>query len=137
MADTIKKVDYYKIETANRAGEGARILGALKEAGVNLIAFTGFPRGRRTQLDFIPEDGAAFRKAMKKAGVAASKKKTGFLVQGRDKVGAIADILAKLADAGINVTALNAVTAGKGRFGAILWVKPESVAKASRALGAS
>ncbi len=137
MADTIKKVEYYKIETANRAGEGARILGALKEAGVNLIAFTGFPRGRRTQLDFIPEDGAAFRKAMKKAGVAVSKKKTGFLVQGRDKVGAIADILTKLADAGINVTALNAVTAGKGRFGAILWVKPESVAKASKTLGAS
>lgn len=137
MADTIKKVTYYKIETANRAGEGARILGALKEAGVNLIAFTGFPRGRRTQLDFIPEDSAAFRKAMKKAGLAFSKKKTGFLIQGRDKVGAIADILNKLADAGINVTALNAVTAGKGRFGAILWVKPESVAKASRALGAS
>lgn len=137
MANIVKKVDYYKIETPNRAGEGARVLGALKEAGVNLIAFTGFPRGRRTQLDFIPEDSAAFKKAVKKAGFTFSRKKSGFLIQGRDKVGAIADILSKLADAKINVIALNAVSTGKGRFGAILWVKPESVRKAARALGAS
>lgn len=136
MADTIKKIDYYKIKTSNRAGEGARVLGALKEGKVNLIAFTGFPRGRQTQMDFIPEDGAAFKKAAKKAGLKFSRKKTGFLIQGKDKVGAIADILSKLADAKINVTALNAVSTGKGRFGAILWVKPESVRRAAKALGA-
>lgn len=136
MADTIKKIDYYKIKTSNRAGEGARVLGALKEGKVNLIAFTGFPRGRQTQMDFIPEDGASFKKAAKKAGLKFSRKKTGFLIQGKDKVGAIADILSKLADAKINVTALNAVSTGKGRFGAILWVKPESVRRAAKALGA-
>jgi hypothetical protein len=137
MADRVKKVDYYKIETSSKVGEGARVLGALKEGNVNLVAFTGFPRGRRTQMDFIPEDGAAFRKAAKKAGLKFSKKKTGFLVQGRDKVGAIAAILTKLADAKINVTAMNAVSSGKGRFGAIFWVKPQSVRKAAKALGAS
>lgn len=87
-------------------------------------------------MDFIPEDGAAFKKAAKKAGLKFSRKKTGFLIQGKDKVGAIADILSKLADAKINVTALNAVSTGKGRFGAILWVKPESVRRAAKALGA-
>lgn len=136
MADRVKKVDYYIIETSSKAGEGARVLGALKEGNVNLIAFTGFPRGRRTQMDFIPEDGAAFRKAAKKAGLKFSKKKTGFLVQGKDKVGAIAAILTKLADAKINVTAMNAVSSGKGRYGAIFWVKPQSVRKAAKALGA-
>jgi hypothetical protein len=137
MADRVKKVDYYIIETSSKAGEGARVLGALKEGNVNLVAFTGFPRGRRTQMDFIPEDGAAFRKAAKKAGLKFSKKKTGFLVQGKDKVGAIAAILTKLADAKINVTAMNAVSSGKGRYGAIFWVKPQSVRKAAKALGAS
>jgi hypothetical protein len=137
MVDRVKKVDYYKIETSSKAGEGARVLGALKEGKVNLIAFTGFPRGRRTQMDFIPEDGAAFRKAAKKAGLKFSKKKTGFLVQGKDKVGAIAAILTKLADAKINVTAMNAISSGRGRYGAIFWVKPQSVRKAAKALGAS
>lgn len=136
MAEIIKKVDYYKIETSNKSGEGARILGALKEAGVNLLAFTGFPRRRRTQMDFVPEDAASFKKAAKKAGFELSKKKSGFLVQGKDKVGAIAEILTKLSAADINVTALDAVSAGKGRFGAILWVKPEDVRKAAKVLGA-
>ena len=50
--------------------------------------------------------------------------------------GAIAGIVAKLADAGVNITALDAVAAGAGRYGAILWVKPKDVAKAAKALGA-
>jgi hypothetical protein len=31
---------------------------------------------------------------------------------------------------------VDAVTAGRGRFGMILWVKPRDVAKAAKALGA-
>jgi hypothetical protein len=44
--------------------------------------------------------------------------------------------LRKLARAGVNVTAVDAVTAGRGRFGMILWVKPRDQVKAARALGA-
>jgi hypothetical protein len=47
--------------------EDARVLNALKEAGVNLLAFSGFPEGRRTQLDFFPADSAAFKQVAKKA----------------------------------------------------------------------
>jgi hypothetical protein len=42
----------------------------------------------------------------------------------------------KLADANINVTAIDAVSAGGGRYGAILWVKSSDVGKAARALKA-
>jgi hypothetical protein len=34
------------------------------------------------------------------------------------------------------MVAMNAVTAGSGRFGAIFWVKPKDVARASRLLRA-
>ena len=44
--------------------------------------------------------------------------------------------LARLADARINVTAVDAVTAGAGRYGVILWVKPRDYARAARALRA-
>ena len=43
----------------------------------------------------------------------------------------------KLADAKINVTAVDAACAGAGRFGAILWVEPRDVTRAARLLGAA
>jgi hypothetical protein len=135
MADTIRKVDYYKAQVQDKAGEGARILSTLLGEGINLLAFTGFPRGRKTQLDFVPEDGPAFRKAARKAGLAVTKN-TAFLAQGQDSPGVIAEIVSKLADARVNITALDAVAAGEGRYGAILWVKPEDARKAAKALGA-
>lgn len=136
MPDAIRKVDYFKAEVANKAGEGARILGVLRDAGINLLAFSGFPRGRKAQLDFVPEDAAAFRKAARKAGLVLAGRKAAFLVAGEDRAGAIAEIAARLGAAGINITAVDAVAAGAGRYGAIVWVKPQDVARAARILGA-
>ncbi len=137
MADSIRKVDYFKVGIPNRKGEGARVLAALRDEGVNLLAFTGFPRGGRAQLDFVPEDAAAFRKAAKRAGLKIAGKKRCFLVQGKDRAGVIAGIAAKLASAGVDIIALNGLGAGNGRYGAILWVEPKDVAKAGRVLRAS
>lgn len=135
MADTIRKVDYFYIETPNKPGEGAKVLAALREAGVNLLAFSGFPVGRKAQIDFIPEDTAVFKAAAKKAGLKLSPKKTGFLIQGDDRPGAIADIVEKLAAANVNITAMDAVSAGAGRYGAIMWVKAPDIRKAAKVLG--
>jgi hypothetical protein len=135
MAETIRKIDYFYVEAPNKPGEGARVLAALRDAGVNLIAFSGFPQGRRAQMDFIPEDSAAFRVAAKRAGLKLSPKKTGFLAQGEDQPGAVAEIMGKLAKAGVNVTAIDAIASGKGRYGTIFWVKPLDVRKAATALG--
>jgi len=135
MAETISRVDYFYIETPDKPGEAARALSTLKDAGINLLAFTGFPKGRRSQLDFIPADPAAFVKVAKKAGWKLSAKKSGFLIQGEDRPGAVTDILAKLADAKINVTAVDAVCAGADRYGAILWVKPPDLRRAAKVLG--
>jgi hypothetical protein len=51
-------------------------------------------------------------------------------------VGAVHNHLKKLADQKINVTAADAVTAGKGRYGMLLWVKPKDYARAAAALRA-
>ncbi len=137
MAETIRQVQYFYITTPDRPGEGARALQVLKDAGVNLLAFSGFPAGRRAQLDFVPENPAAFRQAARKAGWKVTGPKTAFLIEGDDRTGVCAEILGKLAEAKINVTATDAVVAGAGRFGAILWVKPRDVRKAAKVLGAS
>jgi len=136
MTDVIRKVSYLAMDVADKPGEAARVLTALSQAGVNLLAFSGFPRGRRSQLDFIPEDVELFRKALSLAKLKVQAKKTGFLVQGDDRQGAVAGLLQKLADASINVTAVDGVSAGGGRWGAILWVKPQRVNKAAKVLQA-
>ncbi len=136
MANTLRKVDYYYVMLPNRAGQGAKVMAALADEGVNLLAFSGFPSGRSAQLDLVPEDGAKLRRAARKLGLKLSVRKSGFLYQGDDKVGAMTGILDKLAAAKISVTACDAVTSGSGRFGAIFWVKPAAVAKAAKTLGA-
>ena len=135
MADTIRRVDYFYVEVPDRPGVGADVLAHLKESGVNLVALTGFPRGRRAQIDFVPEDARAFREAARKARWKVTGPKKGFLAQGEDRPGAIAEILRALADAGINVTAIDAVCAGAGRYGALFWVASRDVGRAARVLG--
>ena len=135
MADTIRLVEYYYLMVPNKPGEGARLLDTLRQEGVNLLAFSAFPEGRRAQVDLIPAEAAALRLAAKKAKWKLTGPKRGFLVQGDDRVGAVADLLDRLAAAKINVTALDAVCAD-GRFGVIFWVAPRDVKKTAALLGA-
>ncbi|MGO9613154.1 MAG: hypothetical protein ACLPX5_08975 [Dissulfurispiraceae bacterium] len=137
MANNVRKVAYFAMDVPNRPGEGARVLKTLADAGVNLLAFSGFPNGRKAQLDFIPEDVAVFKKAVKVAKLSTSPQKFGFLVQGDDRKGALADIIETLAKKEINVIAMDAVSAGAGRYAAIFWVEPKDVNKTAKALGAN
>ena len=75
MADEIQRVQYFYTLVPDKPGEGAKVLGALKEAGINLLAFVAFPNGRRAQLDFVPVDQAAFKEAAKKAKINLSGRK--------------------------------------------------------------
>jgi hypothetical protein len=137
MADSVRSVDYHYVTVQDSAGAAQGVLSAVREQGVNLVAFLGFPLGDgRAQLDLVPEDAAALRAAAEQAGVALSDAKQAFLIQGDDRVGAVAETTAKLADAGINITAATAISAGSGRFGMVLWVAPADHDRAAGALGA-
>src|SRR6266446_10684864 len=111
MADTIQRVEYFYLQVPNKAGEGSRFLTALHEAGINLLAFSGFPEGRGSQLDFVPSEPAAFKRFARKAGWKLTGPKRAFLIAGEDRVGAVADVHEKLAEAKINVTAIDAACA--------------------------
>jgi len=137
MADRVRRVNYVYVMVPNRPGQGARITDELREAGVNLLAYTAFPtRGGRAQVDLIAEDLGAIRRVARRNGWRLSDARKGFLVQGDDRVGAVHNHLKKLADQKINVTAADAVTAGKGRYGMLLWVRPKDYARAAAALKA-
>jgi hypothetical protein len=137
MADTVRGVEYYYVTIPDAPGEGQRILSALEDSGVNLLAFLGFPLGGgQSQIDLVPEDPQSLREAAEQAGVTLSEAKRAFLIQGDDRVGAVADTTAKLAAVNVNLTAATATAAGSGRFGMILWVAAADYERAAEALGA-
>jgi hypothetical protein len=135
MPEDVKRIDYYYVTVPDKPGKGARILESLRNAGVDLVGISAFPHARRSQLDLIPEDAAAFVQAAKAAGLKLSKKKSGFLIQGEDRPGAVADLVKKLGDARINVTSAQVFCAGSGRYGGMLWVKAADLRKAAKAMG--
>jgi hypothetical protein len=135
MADEIRVVEQYSASIVNKVGEGARVLVALRDAGVNLIAFWGYKHGAgRAQLEFIPEDSATFVDAAKQAKLRL-RKSAALYIHGDDRPGAIADILAKLAGARINVVAVQAVCGGGGSYGTIVFLPEAAARKAATVLG--
>jgi prephenate dehydratase len=137
MAYTVRTVEYFATSVPDKAGAGHGIIAALAAEGVNLLAMSGFPTGAgKAQLDLIPEDAAAFAKAASRLKLRTRKPKRAFLLQGEDRVGAVAEALGRLAAQKIHVIAAQALSAGSGRWAMILWVRPASYQKAAKALGA-
>lgn len=131
----VTPVVYYTGMIADKPGEGARLLNAFKEAGVNLIAFLGYPKARKAEVIVAVEEKApALGAIAKKAGVALSKKQKALLVTGEDQPGALAAVMEKLAGAGINVATAHAVVGGAGRWGVLLTVAPAALKKAAKVL---
>jgi len=134
---SVRRVNYCYVTVPNRAGQGAKVLGELKDAKVNLLGYSGFPtKGGEAQLDLVAKSMGAIRRVARKNGWRMSQVKKGLLVQGTDRVGALHRHIRKLADENINVTAASAVGAGQGRYGMLLWVKGSDYGRAARVLRA-
>jgi len=137
MPDRVRKVSYCYPTVPHRAGQGAKVLGVLREEGVNLLVCHGFPtKGGKAQLDLFPENMAKLRRVARRQGWRLSAVKRAFLIQGTDQIGAVQKHFEKLARAQIRISAASGIAAGGGRYGVILWVRPNDYARAARALGA-
>ncbi|MEJ2677591.1 MAG: hypothetical protein P8174_00790 [Gemmatimonadota bacterium] len=135
MSFRIRRVDYYYHMVEDQPGEAYKLLSDLAGMGVSLLAFTAVPMGpNRTQLSLFPEDGPLFAEAARKAGMQVDGPHRALLVQGDDKLGALAGIHEKLYRARVNVYASNAVTDGAGNYGFLLYVRPEDYQRAADAL---
>ena len=135
MANHIRIIDYYYTTVQDQPGEAYRLLNQLAGQGINLLAFTAIPMGpTRTQLALFPEQGAKLEALAKGAGMALDGPHRALLVQGDDRMGALAEIHAKLMRARVNVYASTAVTDGKGCFGYIVYVRADEMDRAAKAL---
>ena len=136
MPDTVRKVDYFSIFVSDKPAQAFNVLSMLVSSGINLLGCSGTKRGRRAQIDVIPDDTRRFRSAVKKAGLEFKPEKSGFLIQGEDRPGALTEHLRVLGDSKLNVTGIDSISAGQGRWGAIIWVDDTAVSKASKVLKA-
>jgi hypothetical protein len=136
MADLVQRIEYYYVEVPNRAGAAAEVFNVLKTRSVNLVAFNGFPTSDgRAQLVLVPSGGEGLVTVARETGIKLVGPKVAFLISDWEYLGAVADILSKLGEAGINVTAMQAIAGGDWRYSAIIWIKPQDIDKAAKVLG--
>jgi hypothetical protein len=136
MAHKIRKVDYFYTTVRDEPGAGYRLLSTLAELGFNLQAFTAVTVGPdTTQLAIFPDDSRRLQSEAGKTGLSLDGPHPALLVQGDDSVGVLAALHEKLHDANVSVYASNAVSDGEGNFGYIIYVRPEEIDAAAKALG--
>lgn len=137
MAKEIRPVDYHCLLVRGGGAAAAGILGALTESGVGLLAFSAAAQDEAvSQLDLIPDNIDAFEGLAFRLGLSLGERRTGFLIRGLDRPIAITQILRSLEEEHVTVTGMQAVSAGAGRFGALIRVDPADFDRASTALGA-
>jgi hypothetical protein len=135
MATTIRRVDYFHTLVQNQPGEAFKVLSALANQGVNLLAFTAVPVGdTRTQLTLFPESTSALQAAAAKSGMTLEGPHRALMVQGDDELGALAGVHEQLYEAGVNVFASSGVSDGRGSYGYVIHVRPDEYERAARAL---
>jgi hypothetical protein len=136
MAVTVRRVEYYHTEVKDRPGEAYALLSRLASQEVNLLAFSAVPTGpENTQLVLFPQDVERLARVAAQMDLVLIGPHHAFLIQGDDQLGALADLHHRLADARINIYASSGVTDGRGGYGYVLYVRPESYDSAANVLG--
>ena len=135
MAYTARKLDYYYTTLTVRADEAYELLENLAKLGVNFLALTLVPIGPdSTQLTLFPEDASLMKAVAKQAGLVITGPHCAILVQGDDQAGALASIHKQLRQEDIEVFSSTAITDGTGKYGCILYLRPEDADRAVRLL---
>lgn len=135
MAFNIRRVDYFYTTVKDQPGEAYKVLSLLASLGINLVAVTAVPFGpMNTQLTIFPDDTAQLRNEAPKSGLKLEGPQPALLVQGDDKLGALAEVHSRLYANSVNIYASSGVTDGKGHYGYIIYVRPEDYGKAVAAL---
>ena len=135
MTDQARVVYSYSTSVPDEPGQAFKVLATLVSAGIDLLGCSGTQSDSGARIDVVPADAAAFAALVERAALGFRRQKAGFLIQGDDRPGALADHLSRLADTGINVTGVHGLAAGAGRWSAILWIADRDLEAAARALG--
>ncbi|MHC4416281.1 MAG: hypothetical protein ACYS0G_13455 [Planctomycetota bacterium] len=110
----------FSISLPDRPGELARLAAMMREADVNLVGLWGFgPKSGKARFYCVPEAADQFRNFARSAGLEIEEGKT-LYIAGPDQPGALTEWLDRIASAGINLHAIEAVRI-HGEFGGFIW----------------
>lgn len=135
MAYSIKKVDVWAGEVADRPGGLASTVSALSEAGANLefVVARRAPDKPGTGVVFVtPIRGAKQKSAAQAAGLGTTDSLHSVRVEGPDRAGLGAKMTDALAGAGINLRGLSGAAIGRR---AVSYLAFDSAADAATAIG--
>ncbi len=116
MAYTVRKVDVWAGEVADRPGGLASTLAALQQAGSNIefMVARRAPDKPGTGVVFLtPLKGAKQKAAAQRAGLGTSDSLHSVRVEGPDRAGLGAKMTDALANAGINLRGISAAALGR------------------------
>jgi hypothetical protein len=131
---TAKKIDVLTIKLDPKPGALAQVLGAFREAKVNVTASWGYQMGPgEAQASFFTGDLDRAKQALTKLGK-TPKTEAAFWVEDADQIGNYHNVLQKMAKAGINIEATDALAIG-GKFATVIFVAESDVPKAAKVLG--
>ena len=128
------RATYFKIRLEDRPGALLAVAKDLKSQNLGLVGLWGYAtHSGEAELYLIAKNPDKVRNAWKPSGKIVEEG-TGFLLKGTDKTGALIKSLETIANAGINIVAMNGIAVG-GKYGSFVWVAPSDVEKCAQALG--
>ena len=137
MALSVRTMEYFSTKIQDAPGKAYEVLETLASEEINVLAFSAVPFGKgQVELTIFPDQSDNFLHLAKNLGWTVTGPQHACLVQGDDHLGAIANILKKLGDAGVNIYASSGVTDGKGHYGYVIYFKEGDHQAAAKALGA-
>lgn len=139
----------FSIDLPDRPGELARLAARFREADVNLIGLWGYSSARlpsnlgaaegakgggegHARFYCVPESAEQFRGFIESTELMVAEGTT-FYLEGEDHGGALVERLDRIAAAGINLRAIEAMRAGD-RFGCFIWAAPGDWGKLAEVL---
>ena len=136
MTHRISRAEYFYADVSDELGAAYRVLAALAERGVDLVAFTAVPSGpNRAQFALFPTDATRLQAEARAAALPLNGPYHALLVQGEDELGALARVHERLFEAGVDVYASSGVADGHGSFGYVIYVREDQFDRAAAALG--
>lgn len=136
MAITIRAVEYFYIRVENDPSKAYELLSRLSSEDIQLLAFSAVPFGpNHVELTIFPERTSNFQSLAERSGWWFTGPQHALLIQGDDRLGALAEINRKLSDAGVRIYASSGVTDGAGRYGYVIYTKEGDHTLAAKALG--
>lgn len=135
MAIQVKRIQTLQVDLQTKPGALSAVLEAFRAGGVNVISSWAYEMGPgQAHGIFYASDPAKARKALEGLGLKANEGNACW-AEGDDKVGVYADLLKKIAAAGVNLGATDAFGVG-GRFATVFFVdKAEDFPALCKALG--